>query len=182
VIFTPAPIAGACVLAPEARRDERGSFARVWCAREFADHGLETRIAQISTSFNLRRGTLRGMHYQVAPHEEVKLVRCTRGRIHDVIVDLRPGSATYLKHFALELTPSNGLQLYIPAGCAHGFQTLEDASEICYQMSAFYEPAAQRGVRWNDPALGITWPIADPILNPRDAAYPDLPAARAAHA
>jgi dTDP-4-dehydrorhamnose 3,5-epimerase len=180
VIFKATPLAGAFVIAPEPHTDERGSFARVWCEREFRAHGLETRITQISASLNLRRGTLRGMHYQVAPHEEVKLVRCTRGAIYDVIVDLRPESSTYLQHVAVELSVANGLQLYIPAGFAHGFQTLADESEICYQMSAFYEPAAQRGVRWNDPALQIAWPVSHPILNARDAGYPDLVPAGAA--
>ena len=174
MIFTPTRLAGAYCIDLDARQDERGYFARVWCARELAQHGLETRVAQASMSFNARRGTLRGMHYQVAPHEEVKIVRCTRGAIWDVIVDVRPGSPTYLQHIGVELTAANHRQLYIPQGFAHGFQTLEDECEVGYQMSEFYAPDAQRGFRWNDPAVGISWPLPHPILNDRDRGYPDL--------
>jgi dTDP-4-dehydrorhamnose 3,5-epimerase len=174
VIFTPVSLAGAWLVALEPHEDERGFFARVWCAREFADHGLDARLVQASMSLTLRRGTLRGMHWQAAPHEEVKLVRCVRGAIHDVILDLRPGSPTYLQHVSAELTAANRLALYIPRGFAHGFQTLEDDTEVFYQMSDFYEPAAARGARWNDPAFGIAWPVTAPILHPRDAGYPDF--------
>ena len=181
MIFTPTRLAGAFIIDLEARHDERGFFARVWCAREYAEHGLETRLVQASVSFTERRGMLRGMHYQVPPHEEVKVVRCTRGAIYDVIVDVRPESPTYLQHVGVELTAANHRQLYIPKGFAHGFQTLEDGCEVSYQMSEFYAPDAQRGMRWNDPSLGITWPVANPIVNDRDRGYPDLtPAPRAA--
>jgi dTDP-4-dehydrorhamnose 3,5-epimerase len=180
VIFTPTGLAGAYTIDLETRQDERGLFARVWCAREYAEHGLETQCAQISLSVNRLRGTLRGMHFQVAPHEEVKIVRCTRGVIHDVIIDLRPESPTYLRHFGVDLTAENRRQLYIPKGFAHGFQTLEDGCEVLYQMSEFYAPDAQRGVRWNDPIFGIAWPIPDPTLNDRDRSYPDFKPVRTA--
>ncbi len=173
MIFTPTAVAGAWLLDLERREDERGFFARAWCARELAEHGLDTRLAQCSISRSTRRGTLRGLHWQAPPHAEAKLVRCVRGAIWDVALDLRPGSATYLRHVGVELTADAGRALYIPEGCAHGFVTLADGSEVFYQMSEFYEPSAGRGVRWNDPAFGIAWPIADPRLHPRDASYPD---------
>jgi dTDP-4-dehydrorhamnose 3,5-epimerase len=174
VKFTATPLAGAWLIAVEPQEDERGSFARVWCAREFGAQGLDTRLVQASVSLNRRRGTLRGMHWQASPHEETKLVRCTRGAIHDVIIDLRPDSPTFTRHFAAELTADNRLALYVPQGLAHGFQTLADETEVLYQMSAFHVPEAGRGVRWNDPAFGIRWPIAPPVLNQRDATYPDF--------
>jgi dTDP-4-dehydrorhamnose 3,5-epimerase len=174
VIITATAVVGAYVLEPARLEDDRGFFARVWCEREFRTHGLETRIAQSSISFSRSRGTLRGMHYQTPPHEEVKLVRCTRGAIYDVIVDLRPASPTFLQHVALELTAENRWMLYIPHGFAHGFQTLEDETEVLYQMSEFFTPDATRGVRWNDPAFGIRWPVADPILLDRDRCYLDF--------
>lgn len=173
VIFTPTPLPGALLIEPESREDHRGSFTRIFCVEEFAAHGLETRLVQSSLSYNHRRGTLRGMHFQAAPREEVKVVRCVRGAIHDVIIDLRPDSPTYMKHFAAVLSAENRRALYIPKGFAHGFQTLEDGSEVLYQMSEFYSPEHARGVRWNDPAFGIDWPIADPIILDRDASYPD---------
>ena len=174
MIFTPTPLAGAMVIDLKRIEDERGFFARTWCAREFAAHGLETRVAQSSVSYTRRRGTLRGMHYQVPPHEETKLVRCLRGGIYDVIIDLRPSSATFGQHLALELTAENRTALYIPKGFAHGLQTLADDTEVFYQMSEFYTPASSRGVRWDDPAFGVHWPIPDPILLERDARYPDF--------
>jgi dTDP-4-dehydrorhamnose 3,5-epimerase len=174
VIFTPTPLADAWVVDPERREDQRGYFARTWCQREFAGHGLDSRLVQCSVSHNFRRGTLRGLHWQEAPHAEVKLVRCTRGAAWDVIVDLRPSSPTYARHFGVELSEQSGRALYIPQGFAHGFQTLVDGTEMFYQMSAFYEPSAARGVRWNDPAFGIVWPVPDPILHPRDGGYPDF--------
>ena len=174
MIFTPTPLAGAVLVDLERNEDARGYFARTWCRREFAAAGLDVALAQCSVSHNRRRGTLRGLHYQAAPHEEDKLVRCTRGALHDVIVDLRPGSATYTRHFAVELTVENGRALFIPRGFAHGFQTLADDTDVLYQMSEFYAAEAARGVRWNDPAFGIAWPIAEPILHPRDAGYPDF--------
>lgn len=180
MIFTPTGLAGAFFIDLEARQDERGFFARVWCARELTEHGLDTTCAQASVSFTKRRGTLRGMHYQVPPHAEIKIVRCTRGAMYDVIIDLRPDSSTYLRHIGVELTADNRRQLYIPTGMAHGFQTLTDDCEVFYQMSAFYAPEAQRGVRWDDPAFSIVWPIAAAQLNERDRLYPDFTPARGA--
>jgi dTDP-4-dehydrorhamnose 3,5-epimerase len=173
VIFTPASLEGAWIVDLERREDHRGFFARTWCHREFAEHGLDTRLVQCSMSRNARRGTLRGMHWQAEPHAEVKLVRCGRGAIWDVIIDLRPGSPTRSRWLGVELTAENGRALYIPEGFAHGFVTLADETDVFYQMSAFYEPSAARGVRWNDPAFGITWPVEAPIVHPRDAGYPD---------
>jgi len=158
----------------ERHADERGFFARTWCRHEFEEHGLDPAVVQCNLSHNPRRGTLRGLHWQTPPHAEVKLVRCSRGAIWDVMVDLRPDSATYTRHFGAELTEENGRALYIPEGFAHGFVTLVDDSDVVYQMSALYEPSAGRGARWNDPAFGITWPVREPILHPRDASYPDF--------
>ena len=155
-------------------KDERGFFARTFCVHEFEAHGLNARLVQCSTAFNLRRGTLRGFHWQAPPKAEAKLVRVTRGAIHDVIVDLRPDSPTRLQHVAVELTADNGRMLYIPEGLAHGFQTLVDSTEISYQMSEFFAPEYARGARWNDPAFGITWPLPNPVLNDRDRSYPDF--------
>jgi dTDP-4-dehydrorhamnose 3,5-epimerase len=174
MIVTRSPLAGAVVLDLEPQHDARGFFARTWCAREAEAAGLNPRLAQASVSYNKRRGTLRGMHYQVAPHEEAKLVRCARGSIHDVVIDLRAGSATLGRHFAVTLSAENRRMLYVAEGFAHGFQTLEDDTEVCYQISEFYVPAAARGVRWDDPAFGIEWPLADPILNERDRCHPDF--------
>jgi dTDP-4-dehydrorhamnose 3,5-epimerase len=174
VIFVPTALPGAFIVEMEPHPDERGFFARTWCRREFGAAGLSTDLAQCNVSFNRQRGTLRGMHWQAAPHGEAKLIRCTRGAIWDAIIDLRPESPSYTRHFAIELTADSGRALYVPEGMAHGFMTLEDGSEVVYQMSEFYEPSAARGVRWNDPAFGISWPLPDPILHPRDATYPDF--------
>jgi dTDP-4-dehydrorhamnose 3,5-epimerase len=174
VIFTRTELAGVVIVDLDPREDERGFFARAWCAREFREAGLPDRIVQASISRNRKRGTLRGLHYQVAPHDEDKLVRCTRGALLDVAVDLRPDSPTHLRHVAVELRADTGRALFIPRGFAHGFQTLEDDTDVFYQMTAFHEPGAGRGLRWSDPRLGIRWPITPPILHPRDAAYPDL--------
>ncbi|HVM42846.1 MAG TPA: dTDP-4-dehydrorhamnose 3,5-epimerase [Gemmatimonadales bacterium] len=174
MIFTPTPLAGGWVVDLERHADERGFFARTWCRHEFEEHGLDPAVVQCNLSHNPRRGTLRGLHWQTPPHAEVKLVRCSRGAIWDVMVDLRPDSATYTRHFGAELTEANGRALYIPEGFAHGFVTLVDDSDVVYQMSALYEPSAGRGARWNDPAFGIAWPVREPILNPRDASYPDF--------
>lgn len=174
MIFTPTPVAGVWIVDLERHDDERGFFARTWCVRELEAHGLDPRLVQCSMSRNHRTGTLRGMHWQEAPHAEVKLVRCPRGAIWDVALDLRPDSPSYLRHIGVELTAENGRALYIPEGCAHGFVTLSDDTDVFYQMSAFYEPQAGRGARWNDPAFGIAWPVRDPILHPRDAGYPDF--------
>ena len=177
--FTHAPLAGAWLIGLEPHEDERGFFARLWCAEEFGARGLETDVAQTSMSYNRRRGTLRGMHWQAAPHEETKVVRCLRGALYDVIIDLRPESATFTHHFAVELTAGNRLALYIPRGFAHGFQTLEDDTEVLYQMSVPYSPDHGRGVRWDDPAFGIRWPIVPPVMLARDGTYPDFHPERA---
>jgi len=160
----------------EAIADERGFFARSFCAQEFEAQGLERCVAQCNVSYNRQRGTLRGMHFQRTPHAEAKLVRCTRGAIYDVIIDLRPESATFRRWIAAELTADNRLALYVPRGFAHGFQTLANDSEVFYQMSEFYVPDAASGVRWNDPAFAIAWPVANPILSARDASYADFSA------
>lgn len=173
--FTPAPLEGAWVVEPNCIEDERGFFARTYCQDEFRNHGLSTAVAQSSISWNAQRGTLRGMHYQAAPHEEEKLVRCTQGAVWDVIVDIRPHSAKRFTWFAIELSAANRRALYIPKGFAHGFQTLLDESEVLYQISEFYKPESARGLRWSDPRLDIAWPIAAPIISPRDQAFPLLP-------
>ena len=154
--------------------DERGYFARSWCEKEFGDQGLNPRLVQCSISFNLRRGTLRGMHYQAAPHAEVKLVRCTRGAVYDVVLDLRPNSPTFTRWMAVELSADNGRAVYIPEDCAHGFQTLTDEAEVFYQMSEVYHPESACGVRWDDPAFAIQWPGDDKIVSSRDTAFPSF--------
>ncbi len=172
--FTETFLKGAFVIEPDRREDDRGFFARTFCEKEFAEHGLETRIAQCSISFNRRKGTLRGMHYQEAPFEEAKLVRCTMGGFYDAIIDLRSGSPTFKKSIGIELTALNRRMLYIPRDFAHGFQTLEDDTEVFYQMSQVYSAEHARGVRWNDPAFGISWPPDERIINERDKNYPDF--------
>jgi dTDP-4-dehydrorhamnose 3,5-epimerase len=180
VIFIPTPLAGAYVIEPEPRDDARGLFARTWCERELATQGLETRIAQCSTSFNKRKGTLRGMHYQIRPFAETKIVRCTRGALYDVIIDLRPDSPTFTRHFAAVLSADDRKMMYVPVGCAHGFQTLEDATEVLYQISEFYSADHARGVRWNDPAFAIRWPDDERTIVDRDRSYPDFDPVREA--
>jgi dTDP-4-dehydrorhamnose 3,5-epimerase len=174
VILRPTPLEGAFVAEQERREDERGFFARTFCAREFAQAGLDNRVMQCSVSFNAKRGTLRGMHYQAAPHAEAKLVRCTRGAIHDVIIDLRPESPTYKSWFAADLTATNGRALFVPEGFAHGFLTLADDTEVQYQISVEYAAGAARGVRWDDPAFGIRWPEPVRVISDRDRSYADL--------
>ena len=154
--------------------DNRGYFARAYDENEFAAHGLITRFPQANTSWNERKGTLRGMHYQAEPHGEVKLVRCTKGRLLDVIIDLRPDSPTFKQHIKVELSQANRKMLYIPVGFAHGYQTLEDSTEAFYMVGEFYTPSAERAVRWNDPAFAIAWPLPDPILSEKDAIVPDF--------
>ncbi len=171
--FTETEVAGAFLVEPEPVEDDRGFFARTWCQREFEAHGLNPALAQCSISFNRIKGTLRGMHYQSPPHEEAKLVRCTMGAIYDVALDLRPSSRTFGRHAAAVLTAENRGMLYIPEGCAHGFLTLEDDTEIAYQMSEFYVPEAGRGVRWDDPAFAIGWPGEVRVIAERDRTYPD---------
>ena len=165
-------------MAVERRDDSRGFFARSWCAREFAEQGLDGRLVQCGISHNPLRGTLRGIHFQLPPHAEAKLIRCTRGAILDVALDIRTGSATFGRHVAVELSADTRDALYVPAGCAHGFQTLTDDTEVLYHMSEYYAPEAARGIRYNDPAFGIAWPIAEPIILDRDRTYPDFVAAR----
>lgn len=174
MIFRETPLAGAWVLEPERFADERGFFARTYCRRDFEERGLDPAVAQCSVSFNHRRGTLRGLHFQAAPHEEVKLVRVTRGAVWDVIVDLRPGSPTFRRHFGVALTAEAGNALYIPKGFAHGFQTLEDGSEVFYQISEFYAPESARGYRWDDPAFAIPWPEPVTVISEKDRRLPCL--------
>ena len=173
MIFEPLTLPGAFRIRLEKRGDARGHFARTFCAREFAAHGLAPVTAQCNTSFNARRGTLRGLHWQAEPHGEDKLVRVTRGAVWDVLVDLRPTSPTFRRWHGEELTAENGVSLFIPRGFAHGFLALRDDSEVFYQMSAFYEAGSARGARFDDPAFGIDWPLASaPFLSERDAAFP----------
>jgi dTDP-4-dehydrorhamnose 3,5-epimerase len=170
--FGSTPLPGVFTIEPELRCDERGFFGRTFCIREFEYHELNPRMVQCSISFNRRSGTLRGMHYQISPQEETKLVRCTRGAIYDVALDLRPDSPSFLRWCSVELTAENHTMLYVPAGVAHGFQTLTDETEVFYQISEFYEPSSARGVRWNDPSFAIHWPIEDRIVSTRDAEFP----------
>lgn len=172
--FVSTDIPGVWIVEPVRHADERGFFARTWCAREAEAHGLEPRVVQSSVSFNPRAGTLRGMHYQAPPRAEAKLVRCTRGAIYDVAVDLRPDSATFRRSVGVELTPADGRALYVPRGFAHGFLTLADESEVQYQMSEFYAPELGRGVRWSDPWLGIRWPASPRVMATRDRDCPDV--------
>lgn len=174
MIFKPTDLPGAFLIEPDRRADVRGYFARTYCEKEFADQGLDPHISQCSVSFNHRKGTLRGMHYQCAPFEEVKVVRCNRGSIYDVIIDLRRDSLAYKKWFAARLDEENGKMLYIPKGFAHGFQTLVDNTEVFYQMSRVFSADHARGVRWDDPAFSIAWPEAERIILDRDRNYPDF--------
>ena len=174
MIFTETTLKGAFVIDPEPTSDERGMFARVWCEKEFELHGLSLRWVQSSISVNRRKGTLRGMHYQAAPNQEVKLVRCTAGAIYDVIVDLRPISPTYGQHVSLILTADNHRSLYIPKQFAHGFLTLQDNSEVSYHMSEFYAPTSARGIRWDDPLLRIEWPEPVVIVSEKDQLWPQF--------
>jgi dTDP-4-dehydrorhamnose 3,5-epimerase len=174
VIFTETQLPGAFIIEPERIADEGGFFARTWCQKELVSHGLESRLVQCNISYNPQKGTLRGMHFQTAPREEVKIVRCTRGEIYDVIIDLRPGSDTYKKWVGVTLGEEKRNMIYIPKGFAHGFITLSDQAEVFYQMSEFYSPDNARGVRWNDPAFDIRWPIAVQLIAERDNNYPDF--------
>lgn len=175
MIFTETELSGAYLVDVEIQEDERGFFARAWSRDDFSAHGLSTEISQCSVSYNHRAGTLRGMHFQSDPHAEVKLVRCARGAIYDVIVDLRRDSPTFMRWLAVELTEQNRRMLYVPEGFAHGFQTLLDGTELFYQISQRYVPEAARGVRWDDPAFGIEWPpVARRIISRRDQEWPDF--------
>ena len=171
--FEETRLAGAWIIDINKLEDERGFFARTFCQKEFIEHGLNTRVAQCNVSYNKQKGTLRGMHLQVAPFQEAKLVQCISGAIYDMIVDLRPGSPTYLQHIGVELSAKSYRMLYIPEGFAHGFLTLTDEVNVFYQMSEFYAPECARGFRWNDPAFGITLPDELKVISERDASYPD---------
>jgi dTDP-4-dehydrorhamnose 3,5-epimerase len=174
--FIATTFSDAWLLEPEPIRDERGYFARTFCMREFAERGLETKFVQHSRSYSAKKGTLRGMHYQTPPHAEVKVVSCVAGAIYDVIVDLRPGSPTYRKWQGFELSAENGRQLYVPAGFAHGFQTLTDGAELNYLISAFYEPRASTGVSYDDPTIAIRWPLPVSVISERDRSWGRLAA------
>ena len=174
MIFIATKLQDVFIIEPERREDTRGFFARTWCQQEFTAHGLNSGLVQCNISFNKKKGTLRGMHYQASPYEEDKLVRCTMGSIYDVIIDIRPKSPTFKQHLNIVLTAENRRMLYVPKGFAHGFQTLEDNTEVFYQMSACYAPAYARGIRWNDTAFGIQWPADERIILERDQTYPDF--------
>lgn len=174
MILAETKISGVFEVHPERKPDERGFFARTWCQNEFAEHGLDSRLVQCSLSYNTHKGTLRGMHYQTAPFAETKVVRCTQGAIYDVVLDLRPESATFKGWISVVLTAENRDMIYIPRGCAHGFLTLQDATEVFYQMSEFYNPESARGVRWDDPAFRIIWPEKVSVISERDRTYPDF--------
>jgi dTDP-4-dehydrorhamnose 3,5-epimerase len=174
VHFVATPLAGAFEVEPGRHEDERGSFARTWCAREFAALGLPDRMVQASVSSNVRRGTLRGLHFQWPPSREGKLVRCEYGSVHDVILDLRPDSDTFLRHHAVTLEGTRGNALYLPPGVAHGFQTLCDDARVAYLMTDFHAPELAAGVRFDDPAFGIAWPLAVTAISPRDRDCPDF--------
>ena len=174
MIFTETELAGAFIIDLERLCDERGFFARTWCEDEFAAHGIGLPPLQANMSMNPTKGTLRGMHYQLAPNEESKLVRCTRGAIYDVIVDLREESPTFGQWLGVELTADNCRQLYVPGGFAHGFLTLAENSDVAYQVSAKYAPGAERGLRWDDPAIGIRWPAAPLLISDKDRRHPNF--------
>jgi dTDP-4-dehydrorhamnose 3,5-epimerase len=172
--FHQTKIQGVFEIQIEPRHDERGFFARAWCQKEFGSHGLNASLVQCSISFNTRKGTLRGVHYQADPHPEAKVVRCTHGALFDVVLDLRRDSPTFREWIGVILTAENRKMIYVPEGCAHGFLTFEDATEVFYQMSDFYRPESACGVRWDDPAFGIAWPEKVEIISERDRTYPDF--------
>jgi dTDP-4-dehydrorhamnose 3,5-epimerase len=174
LIFRETKLPGAFLIEPVKAEDERGSFTRTFCRREFEEHGLNSQVAQCSVSFNKCKGVLRGMHFQTAPFAEAKLVRCIAGSIYDVIIDLRPASATFKQYFSVELSARNQTMLYVPEHFAHGFQTLENESAVFYQISQFYSAEHARGVRWDDPAFDIVWPPGERTINQRDRSYSDF--------
>ncbi|HXF64618.1 MAG TPA: dTDP-4-dehydrorhamnose 3,5-epimerase [Caldilineaceae bacterium] len=174
MIFTETKLRGAYIIDIAPRRDERGFFARTWCRREFEEHGLNPALVQANLSHNIRCGTLRGMHYQLPPYGETKLVRCVRGAIYDVIIDLRPDSPTFGQWVGVELTEDNYRMLYVPEQFAHGFQTLTDNADVAYQVSEFYTPGAERGIRYNDPAFAVQWPLAVTVISQKDQSWPDF--------
>jgi len=181
MIFVETKLPGAFIVDLETVEDERGFFSRTWCRQEFAAHGLASILAQCSISFNHKSGTLRGMHYQIAPFQEAKLVRCTAGAIYDVILDLRRNSSSFGDWLAVELTSRNHRMIYVPEGFAHGFQTLEKNTEVFYQISEIYAPQFARGIRWDDPKFRIEWPAADRTISRRDASYADFELDPASH-
>ena len=172
--FTETPLAGAFVIDLERMEDPRGFFARTYCQREFAERGLHPKIVQCNVSWNRTRGTLRGLHYQAAPHEEAKLVSCSKGEVFDVLVDLRPDSKTFRRWFSIRLSADRANLVYVPEGFAHGFQSLVDDTVVFYQMSEFFRPELARGIVWNDPSLAIAWPVENPVVSERDAALPRI--------
>lgn len=176
--FTPSELTGVVLIHPAPHHDGRGRFLRAWCAREFAEHGIDFRPVQANMGYSPRRGTVRGMHYQTVPATEAKLVRCTRGVVFDVVVDLRPGSPTRGRWYGTELSAENGCMLYVPEHCAHGYQTLSEESEIYYMTSAFYAPEAVRGVRFDDPAIGILWPLDATAVSEQDRGWPPVDLSR----
>jgi dTDP-4-dehydrorhamnose 3,5-epimerase len=174
MIFEQTKLKGAFVIRIERQEDERGFFARAWCQKEFEAHGLRPRFVQANLAASRKRGTLRGMHYQVSPYQEAKLIRCTKGAVYDVIIDLRPDSDTYMGWFGAELSMVNHKMLYVPENFAHGYQTLEDNTEVFYQVSEFYSPEHEKGLRWNDPAFDIKWPHTDNlVISEKDQNWPD---------
>ncbi len=173
MIYSATRLKGVFIIDLDPIQDDRGFFARCWCKKEFEKHGLNPNLSQCNLSVNNKRGTLRGLHYQLAPFQEIKLVRCTRGSIYDVVVDMRLDSETYQEWISVELSADNRRMLYVPEGFAHGYQTLEDNSEIFYQVSECYHPECEIGVRWDDPVIGTTWPEADRIISAKDRAWPD---------
>jgi dTDP-4-dehydrorhamnose 3,5-epimerase len=174
MIFHQTKVAGAFEIHLEPRTDDRGFFARSWCQEEFQSHGLNPKVAQCSVSFNTRKGTLRGIHYQAAPYPEAKVVRCTQGAIYDLVVDLRPQSPTFKQWVGVTLTAANRHMLYVPEGCGHGFLTLAEDTEVFYQISEFYKPELSRGVRWDDPTFQIVWPTKVEAISERDRTYPNF--------
>jgi dTDP-4-dehydrorhamnose 3,5-epimerase len=174
MIFHETKLPGVFEIQPQSITDERGFFVRTWCQKEFEAKGLSGKLVQCSLSFNSRKGTLRGMHYQAAPHQEIKLVRCSKGEIYDVILDLRPHSPTFKDWTAVVLTAENRKMIYVPEGCAHGFLTLKDKTEVSYQMSEFFHNESARGVRWDDPAFRIQWPDKVKVISERDRTYPNF--------
>lgn len=176
MIFQETKLKGAYIIDIKPFEDERGFFARAWCQREFEEHGLATQVVQVNLSHNKQKGTLRGMHYQLDPHAEAKMVRCIRGSIYDVIIDLRPDSPTYREWVGVELSASNHTMLYVPENFAHGFQTLEDDVEVLYQVSEFYTPGAERGIRYDDRAFNIEWPLDVTVISAKDSSWADFDA------
>ena len=174
MIFNETALKGAFMVQVKKMEDHRGFFGRAWCQEEFAEHGLNNNIRQINTSFTFKKGTIRGMHYQIDPYQEAKFIRCTRGRIYDVIIDLRPGSGTFMKWVGHELSESNYQMVYVPGNFAHGFVTLEDNCEVYYPVTEFYTPGSERGIRYNDPAFNIEWPVSVDIVSEKDLSHPDF--------